>query len=91
MHPGNADEKLRTEVATFIWIQENCPSIPIPFLWGLDFLVGKAYVPSYDLVECALTAVVCEIRKRFTRQNMLVPPTHCFFLLRPRCPPSISC
>ncbi|OOF98994.1 hypothetical protein ASPCADRAFT_162880 [Aspergillus carbonarius ITEM 5010] len=38
--PGNAEEKLRCEAATFIWIQENCPSIPIPHLWGFGFADG---------------------------------------------------
>ncbi|GLA64424.1 hypothetical protein AtubIFM54640_006142 [Aspergillus tubingensis] len=36
-HPGNADEKLRCEAATYIWIRQNCPSIPIPRLWGFAF------------------------------------------------------
>jgi len=35
--PGNADEKLRCEAATYIWIQENYPDIPIPQLWGFAF------------------------------------------------------
>lgn len=42
MYPGNADEKLRTEAATFIWMQENRPSIPIPFLWGFGFPGGQS-------------------------------------------------
>src|ERR1700749_3804 len=28
--PGNADEKLRSEVATYLWIQDNCADVPIP-------------------------------------------------------------
>ncbi|PYH74510.1 uncharacterized protein BO88DRAFT_439965 [Aspergillus vadensis CBS 113365] len=36
-HPGNADEKLRCEAATYVWIRQNCPSIPIPRLWGFAF------------------------------------------------------
>lgn len=35
--PGNADEKLRSEAATYIWIQKNCPDIPIPQLLGFAF------------------------------------------------------
>ena len=35
--PGNADEKLRCEAATYIWIQENCPEVPIPQLLGFAF------------------------------------------------------
>jgi len=34
---GNAEEKLRCEAATYIWIQENCPDVPIPQLWGFAF------------------------------------------------------
>ncbi|KAG5301275.1 hypothetical protein I7I48_01237 [Histoplasma ohiense] len=32
--PGNAEEKVRSEAATYIWINENCPDIPIPKLQG---------------------------------------------------------
>ncbi|RDW68765.1 uncharacterized protein DSM5745_08525 [Aspergillus mulundensis] len=42
-HPGNADEKLRCEAATFIWIQQNCPSVPIPRLWGFAFAQGPCF------------------------------------------------
>lgn len=35
--PGNTDEKLRCEAATYIWIQENCPEVPIPQLLGFAF------------------------------------------------------
>jgi hypothetical protein len=40
-HPGNAEEKLRCEAATFIWIQEQCPDVPIPQLWGFGFPSGQ--------------------------------------------------
>jgi len=44
--PGNAEEKIRCEAATYIWIQENCPDVPIPRLWGFAFqdhqCVGKS-------------------------------------------------
>ena len=36
-NPGNADEKLRCEAATYIFIQENCPDIPVPKLLGFAF------------------------------------------------------
>ncbi|PKY08415.1 hypothetical protein P168DRAFT_308444 [Aspergillus campestris IBT 28561] len=42
--PGNADEKLRCEVATYIWIHENCPTVPIPTLYGFAFPDGKTFV-----------------------------------------------
>ncbi|KAH9877881.1 hypothetical protein J1614_003098 [Plenodomus biglobosus] len=41
-YPGNAEEKLRCEVATYIWIQNNCPDIPIPCLRGFGFPKGRS-------------------------------------------------
>lgn len=35
--PGNVDEKLRCEAATYLWLQTNCPSLPIPRLYGMGF------------------------------------------------------
>ena len=40
-NPGNVEEKLRCEVATFIWIKEQCPEVPIPYLWGFGFPSGQ--------------------------------------------------
>ena len=39
--PGNVDEKLRCEAASYIWIQETCPNIPIPYLYGFGFPDGQ--------------------------------------------------
>lgn len=39
-HPGNVDEKLRCEVATYVWIEDNCPDVSIPQLWGFGFPSG---------------------------------------------------
>jgi len=35
--PGNVEEKLRCEAATYIWLQRNCPSIPTPRLLAMGF------------------------------------------------------
>lgn len=35
--PGNAEEKLRCEAATYIWLQQHCPDVPIPRLLGFSF------------------------------------------------------
>lgn len=35
--PGTMDEKLRCEAATYVWMSENCPDIPIPRLLGMGF------------------------------------------------------
>ncbi|KAG7120734.1 hypothetical protein HYQ45_014778 [Verticillium longisporum] len=37
------DEKLRCEVATYIWIQEHCPDIPIPKLHAFGFTDGRQF------------------------------------------------
>lgn len=37
INPGNVDEKLRCEAATYVWLQRNCPSIPVPRLLGFGF------------------------------------------------------
>ncbi|KAK7398157.1 hypothetical protein QQX98_012472 [Neonectria punicea] len=39
--PGNADEKLRCEAATYAWLQEHCPSVPIPHLYGVGLSTGQ--------------------------------------------------
>jgi hypothetical protein len=35
--PGNVEEKLRCEAATYIWLQRHCPSIPTPQLLAMGF------------------------------------------------------
>lgn len=40
-YPGNIDEKLRCEAATYIHIHEHCPDVPIPKLWGFGFTDGS--------------------------------------------------
>ncbi|PYI11878.1 hypothetical protein BO78DRAFT_465861 [Aspergillus sclerotiicarbonarius CBS 121057] len=42
-YPGNVDEKLRCEAATFIWMREHCPDIPIPRLWGFGLVRGQSF------------------------------------------------
>ena len=36
-YPGNAEEKLRCEAATYVWLQQHCPDVPIPRLLGFSF------------------------------------------------------
>lgn len=40
--PGNSDEKIRTKAAAYLWVQERCPEIPIPYLWGFGFPGGQS-------------------------------------------------
>lgn len=49
-NPGNVDEKLRCEVATYIWIRENCPTVPIPSLYGFAFSNGQTVCNSGPII-----------------------------------------
>ena len=42
-HPGNADEKVCCEAGTYAWLQENCPTIPIPQLYGFGLSTGQRF------------------------------------------------
>jgi hypothetical protein len=54
-HPGDADEKLRCEAATFIWIRQNCASIPIPRLRGFAFAQDPCVSELLNLFQVNLT------------------------------------
>ncbi|KAL1885234.1 hypothetical protein Plec18167_001891 [Paecilomyces lecythidis] len=41
--PGNADEKVRCEVGTYAWLQKNCPTVPIPQLYGFGLSTGETF------------------------------------------------
>ncbi|OAA57225.1 Aminoglycoside phosphotransferase [Cordyceps fumosorosea ARSEF 2679] len=46
--PGNAEEKLRTEIATYLWLQEHCPDVPIPTLHAFGLPDGSVFTsPEY--------------------------------------------
>lgn len=40
--PGNSDEKVWCEAGTYAWLEENCPDIPIPRLYGFGMGTGEA-------------------------------------------------
>ena len=48
-NPGNVEEKLRCEAATFIWIKDNCPTVPIPYLWGFGFPDGQCVSTQWQM------------------------------------------
>lgn len=39
-YAGTVNEKLRCEVATYVWMQERCPDVRIPHLFGFGLLDG---------------------------------------------------
>jgi len=49
-NPGNADEKLRCEAATYLWIQQHCPEIRTPRLLAFGFSDGPC-VCQFNLDE----------------------------------------
>ncbi|QPH09322.1 hypothetical protein C2857_000038 [Epichloe festucae Fl1] len=42
-YPGTMDEKIRCEVASYVWIQEHCPDIRIPALYAFGFSDGTQF------------------------------------------------
>ena len=56
-NPGNMDEKVRSEAATYVWMKQNCPEIPIPHLWGFGFGGDLHVCPR--LSHCYLCERVC--------------------------------
>ncbi|ERF74114.1 hypothetical protein EPUS_06383 [Endocarpon pusillum Z07020] len=47
--PGNADEKLRCEAGAYVWLQENCPALRIPFLYGFGLSTGQRFTALENL------------------------------------------
>lgn len=56
--PGNAEEKVRSEAATYIYINEKCPDVPIPKLRG--FGVTGGFSVSLDVL---LFFFFCNVRQ----------------------------
>lgn len=40
--PGNVDEKIQCEAGSYAWLQENCPDVPIPELYGFALSTGES-------------------------------------------------
>ena len=39
--PGNGDEKIQCEAGAYAWLQQNCPDVPIPRLYGFATSRGE--------------------------------------------------
>lgn len=46
-HPGNVEEKLRSEAGTYIWLKWNCPTVPVPRLLGFGLPGDEAVLLSW--------------------------------------------
>ncbi|EEQ86121.1 uncharacterized protein BDCG_09390 [Blastomyces dermatitidis ER-3] len=47
--PGNADEKVRCEAGTYAWLEDNCPDIPIPRLYGFAMSTSETFTHTENL------------------------------------------
>ncbi|KAF2756136.1 hypothetical protein EJ05DRAFT_512686 [Pseudovirgaria hyperparasitica] len=71
--PGNADEKLRCEAATYIWLQSNCPTIPIPRLLGMGFPGMQSFTAIEN--ESLWNRIVWYVRRSLTwMHGSTLPP-----------------
>ncbi|KAJ5104890.1 hypothetical protein NUU61_002237 [Penicillium alfredii] len=71
LYPGNADEKVRCEVGTYAWLQENCPTVPIPQLYGFGMSTGQTFTVLDNLPF--ITRIIQRLRRRLL--NWLNYPT----------------
>ncbi|KAK2811582.1 hypothetical protein FQN50_001924 [Emmonsiellopsis sp. PD_5] len=61
--PGNGDEKIRCEAGTYAWLQENCPDVPIPRLYGFALSTSETFTQLENLP--ILTRCVQRLQRQF--------------------------
>lgn len=75
--PGNGDEKVRCEAGTYAWMQQECPGVPIPHLYGFALSTGQCFTAVQH--RPLLVRFACFIRARFlswlgrTAPSTLIP------------------
>ncbi|QPH16134.1 hypothetical protein C2857_000696 [Epichloe festucae Fl1] len=62
--PGNVEEKLQTEIATYMWLRQNCPDVPIPELHAFGLPDGSTFThplhtPLWERTWWALKRFFC--------------------------------
>lgn len=71
---GNSDEKIRCEAGTYSWLQQNCPDVPIPHLYGFAMSTGETFTATSYL------PYLYRVFERFRRQILqffgLATPSH---------------
>ncbi|KAI9742657.1 MAG: hypothetical protein M1818_003798 [Claussenomyces sp. TS43310] len=67
-YPGNSEEKLRCEAATYAWIRENCPDVPIPYLWGFAFAGGGECAQGCSFIALENASLVVRFFENFRRR-----------------------
>ncbi|EEH34211.2 hypothetical protein PAAG_05260 [Paracoccidioides lutzii Pb01] len=43
VRPGNSDEKVSCEAGTYAWLRRECPSVPVPHLYGFGLSMGRHF------------------------------------------------
>ncbi|EQL02551.1 Aminoglycoside phosphotransferase [Ophiocordyceps sinensis CO18] len=65
-YPGTVDENMRGEVGAYAWMQESCPDIRIPRLYGFGFSNNTDVCTRPSFVSIALT-----VNDQFTHESRL--------------------
>ncbi|KAH9211319.1 hypothetical protein DL95DRAFT_437273 [Leptodontidium sp. 2 PMI_412] len=60
-NPGSVDEKLGCEVGAYTWVQERCPEIRIPHLYGFGFLDQRHF--THEALRSPYIRVVHYLRR----------------------------
>jgi hypothetical protein len=58
MYPGTVDEKLSSEAGTYVWMQDRCPDVRIPQLYGFGFSDRRYVIHLCYLKASALTVLL---------------------------------
>ncbi|KAL6868775.1 hypothetical protein ACO1O0_000092 [Amphichorda felina] len=72
--PGNIDEKLRTEIATYAWLEEQCPDVPIPTLHA--FALSDGLVFTHPINTPSVSRKLWQIRRWILSLLGRSVPTH---------------
>ncbi len=59
--PGNVDEKIRTEAATYLWLQKHCPDIPIPTLYAFGLPNGLTVCLTANITTIAASVLTATL------------------------------
>ncbi|KAM3557455.1 hypothetical protein ARSEF4850_005076 [Beauveria asiatica] len=71
--PGNVEEKLRTEIATYQWVSENCADVPIPTLHAFGLADGSTYTHPQDTPLIERFKIVHEAALFGADKDIVVP------------------
>ncbi|KAK2798120.1 hypothetical protein FQN50_008931 [Emmonsiellopsis sp. PD_5] len=68
--PGNADEKVRCEAGAYAWLGRECPSIPMPHMYGFALAGGQRFT---TLQHLSLSARLWQKLRYWARSLLQLP------------------